>query len=66
MMRARNSRGTMPAMGMPKRKVRPRGPSQSAALSAREARRIALAAQGLGARPAKATLRHARGVFDAV
>jgi hypothetical protein len=56
----------MAAMGMPKRKARPRGPSQPAALSACEARRIALAAQGLGARPAKATLRHARGVFDAV
>jgi uncharacterized protein len=65
-MRSRNNRGTMAAMGMPKRKARPRGPSQPAALSAREARRIALAAQGLGARPAKATLRHARGVFDAV
>jgi len=35
-------------------------------VSAADARRIALAAQGFGARPAKATLRHVRGVFDAV
>ena len=65
-MRSRNNRGTMAAMGMPKRTARPRGPSQPAALSARDARRIALSAQGLGARPAKATLRHVRGVFDTV
>jgi uncharacterized protein YcaQ len=66
-MRSRNNRGTMPAMGMPKRTARPRGRSKpGAALSARDARRIALAAQGLGARPAKPTLRHVRGVFDAV
>lgn len=45
----------------------PRSPPRAGAtLSARDARRVALAAQGLGARPAKATLRHARGVFDAV
>ena len=56
----------MPAMGMPKPTARRRGRPRPEALSAREARRIALAAQGLGARPAKATLRHARGVFDAV
>ena len=38
----------------------------SRALSARDARRIALAAQGFGKRPAKPTLRHARAVFDAI
>jgi uncharacterized protein len=36
------------------------------ALSAAEARRIVLAAQGLGARPAAATLRDVRDVFDAI
>ncbi|HEU4734004.1 MAG TPA: crosslink repair DNA glycosylase YcaQ family protein [Kofleriaceae bacterium] len=35
-------------------------------LSARDARQIALAAQGLGDRPAKPTLRHVRGVFEAI
>jgi uncharacterized protein YcaQ len=66
-MRSRNNRGTMVAMGMPRRTAQPRGRAKpGAALSAREARRIALAAQGLGARPAKPTLRHVRGVFDAV
>ncbi|HEX3761715.1 MAG TPA: crosslink repair DNA glycosylase YcaQ family protein [Kofleriaceae bacterium] len=46
-------------------RARPRS-TTPAALSAREARQIALAAQGLGTRPAKSTLRHARAVFDAV
>ncbi len=36
------------------------------ALSAGDARRIALAAQQLGARPAKPTLRHVRDLFDAI
>src|SRR4051812_30383211 len=35
-------------------------------LSLADARRIALAAQGFGKRPAKPTLRHVRGVFDAI
>jgi len=35
-------------------------------LSALEARRIALTAQGFGKRSAKSTLRHVRGVFDDV
>lgn len=35
-------------------------------LSARDARRIAIAAQRLGARPARPTLRHVRGVLDAI
>jgi uncharacterized protein YcaQ len=43
----------------------PRSPARSAAeLSAGEARRIALAAQGFGARPARVTLRHVRGVLE--
>lgn len=33
-------------------------------LSLRDARRIALLAQGFGRRPARATLRHVRGLFD--
>jgi len=40
--------------------------SASQSLSAREARQIALAAQGFGDRPERATLRHVRRVFDAV
>ena len=35
-------------------------------LSARDARRIAIAAQRLGARPGKPTLRHVGGIFDAI
>jgi uncharacterized protein YcaQ len=35
-------------------------------ISGAQARRIALAAQGFGARPARATLRHVRGVLDDV
>jgi len=35
-------------------------------LSARHARQIAIAAQRLGARPGKPTLRHVRSVFDAI
>jgi len=38
----------------------------AASLSARDARRIAIAAQGLGERPAQSTVDHARGVFDAI
>src|SRR3954447_23548140 len=53
-------------MGMPKPTARRRGRPPPEALSARDARRIALAAQGFGARPARPTLRHVRGVFDAV
>jgi len=41
-------------------------PRRSSTLSARDARRIALAAQGFGKRPAKPTVRHARDVFDAI
>jgi len=36
------------------------------AISAGEARQLALAAQGFGARPARPTLRHVRAVFDAI
>ena len=48
-------------------RTRSRGPraTRDAALSASEARRLAIAAQGLGARPATPTVRHARRVFDA-
>ncbi|HET7504824.1 MAG TPA: crosslink repair DNA glycosylase YcaQ family protein [Kofleriaceae bacterium] len=44
------------------------GPAHAAApeLSARDARQIALAAQRLGARPAKPNLRHISGLFDAI
>jgi uncharacterized protein YcaQ len=38
----------------------------AAKISARDARRIALAAQGFGKRPPKPTLRHVRGVFEAI
>src|SRR3954469_4499077 len=65
-LRSRNNRGTMAAMGMPKPSARRRGRPSPDALSARDARRIALAAQGFGSRPARPTLRHVRGVFDAV
>jgi uncharacterized protein YcaQ len=43
-----------------------RATSGSRSVSAAEARRIALAAQGLGARPSRATLRQVRRVFDEV
>jgi uncharacterized protein len=39
--------------------------ARDSTLSAGAARRIAIAAQGLGVRPRAAALRHARGVFDA-
>jgi uncharacterized protein YcaQ len=35
-------------------------------LSLRDARRIALRSQEFGARPARATLRHVRGLFDGI
>jgi uncharacterized protein YcaQ len=43
-----------------------RAAPRASALSAREARQIALAAQGFGARPAGATLRDVHGLFDAI
>jgi len=49
------------------RRTRPSPRRSSAAeLSAAEARRLALAAQQLGARPSRATLKHARDVIDAI
>jgi uncharacterized protein YcaQ len=41
-------------------------PSPAASLSARDARWIALSAQGLGARPGETTLDHVRGLFDSI
>ena len=44
-----------------------RRPARGTGLSLRDARRIGLRAQGFGAkRPARATLRHVRGLFDAI
>src|SRR5262249_47829118 len=50
--------------GRPRRAPKPAG--GRAGLSAAEARRIALAAQGVGARPARPAPRHVRGLFGAV
>jgi uncharacterized protein YcaQ len=65
--RAKPGPAAVPRAAKPVRAAVPAAPAAPAAsLSAREARWIALAAQGLGARPAQATVEHARGVFDAI
>lgn len=64
---ARNRARTPAPARPPRRAAAPgRSPAPAAALSAREARQIALAAQGFGPRPGGATLRHVRGLFDAI
>jgi uncharacterized protein YcaQ len=55
-----------PPRSAPSGKPSPRPPPRPTSLSAREARQIALAAQGFGARPVGATLRHVRDLFDAI